>query len=242
MLGGLNRPLFAWSGGNAGVNAVIAESDLIDLSAQRGGAGLLPVRAAAAARTTCSTTPTSLFAQAPPEAGRPTPLFVVPRARRGAHRRRRHGRRADGRGRSRCAGSGTRPSASTCARRTAGPTPSPTARRSPRTTSSCSANEYGRASSDAISPEAQSVGDGRRVPCSPAARSMRRAAGARADRTSPIDPDDAGRARRSSCTPGRTWVEMADVADHGDDSAERAVDASRTTRGQRPDRSLALGP
>ena len=60
MLGGLNRPLLAWSGGNPGVNQVIGESDLINLSAQgNGGSRVLPGPQLRRRRTTCSTPPTT---------------------------------------------------------------------------------------------------------------------------------------------------------------------------------------
>ena len=39
MLSSLNEPLFAWSGGNAGVTRLIADSFLTDLNVQRGGQG-----------------------------------------------------------------------------------------------------------------------------------------------------------------------------------------------------------
>jgi hypothetical protein len=39
MLASFRRPLFAWSGGNAGVTRAIAESTMVDLNAQRNGKG-----------------------------------------------------------------------------------------------------------------------------------------------------------------------------------------------------------
>ena len=74
LLGGLQRPLFAWSGGNAGVTRAIAESDFIDTfhSAPRGtyrrqGNNKAP-------HNYYSDTD-ALFALTTPEAGRPVPMF-----------------------------------------------------------------------------------------------------------------------------------------------------------------------
>ncbi|MET0324455.1 MAG: DUF3048 domain-containing protein, partial [Ilumatobacteraceae bacterium] len=75
MLGGLNSPLLAWSGGNPGVNQVIGESDLINLSSQSGASGYYRGGSCSKPNNLFNTTD-GLWAQAPPEAGRPTPLFA----------------------------------------------------------------------------------------------------------------------------------------------------------------------
>ncbi len=74
MLGGLNRPLLAWSGGNPGVNQFIAQSDLIDLSMQRRAGGYYRSGNCGSPHNLFNTTD-ALWAQTPPEAGRPTALF-----------------------------------------------------------------------------------------------------------------------------------------------------------------------
>ena len=73
LLGGLQRPLFAWSGGNAVVNRAIADSDFVDLNPnaarvyRRQGPNPKPHNYYADTD--------ALFALATPEAGRPVPLF-----------------------------------------------------------------------------------------------------------------------------------------------------------------------
>jgi hypothetical protein len=78
LLSGLHQPLFAWSGGNANVERIIAESDFIDLNPRshpvyrRQGNNPKP-------HNFYSDTDI-LFAQATPEdKGRPTPLFAYVR-------------------------------------------------------------------------------------------------------------------------------------------------------------------
>jgi hypothetical protein len=75
MLGSLQRPLLAWSGGNAGVVDLINNSDLINLMAQNNvGSGYFRSRNCASPHNLFNNTD-SLWAQAPPEAGRPIELF-----------------------------------------------------------------------------------------------------------------------------------------------------------------------
>ncbi len=77
MLGSLNRPLFAWSGGNARVTAAIAASDLRDLSAltQQHKAAYFRSKAKKAPHDLYSKT-ASLFAFAPADAGPPPAQFT----------------------------------------------------------------------------------------------------------------------------------------------------------------------
>jgi hypothetical protein len=75
MLGSLQRPLLAWSGGNAGVVDAINNSDLINLMAQNNvGTGYFRARNCASPHNLFNNTD-ALWAQAPPEAGRPIQLF-----------------------------------------------------------------------------------------------------------------------------------------------------------------------
>ena len=138
LLSGLHQPLFAWSGGNAGVTRAIADSDFIDLNPSSAAGHVLPRTAACAPHNLFSDTD-ALWAQATPEAGRPTPLFsyldagrragraptVTPRRDADGHRPRGVGlgRRAARRG-------GAPPTA-------AGTTTATPASRSTRPTSSC---------------------------------------------------------------------------------------------------------
>jgi hypothetical protein len=211
MLGGLNRPLLAWSGGNPGVNQVISESDLINLSAQgNNGSGYFRSRSCGTPHNLFNTTD-GLWAQAPPEAGRPTPLFsyLAPdEAPLGADA-------AFGQ-----LMVGTRPvrwdwdAASGTYLRSEGGRPHTLADGSRVSTNNVVvlANEYRPTSFNAISPEAISVGTGLAYVFT--GGKVQEGTWTRADRTSPIDlrtPDGAVIA----LTPGRTWVEMADQADHG---------------------------
>ncbi|MEI7753432.1 MAG: DUF3048 domain-containing protein [Actinomycetota bacterium] len=77
MLGSLNRPLFAWSGGNARVTAAIAASDLRDLSAlsQQHKSAYFRSKANPAPHNLYSKTG-SLFAFAPADAGPPPAQFT----------------------------------------------------------------------------------------------------------------------------------------------------------------------
>ncbi len=77
MLGSLNRPLFAWSGGNARVTAAIAASDLRDLSAltQKHKPAYFRSNAKSAPHDLYSKT-ASLFAFAPADAGPPPAQFT----------------------------------------------------------------------------------------------------------------------------------------------------------------------
>jgi hypothetical protein len=69
----LNRPLFAWSGGNPAVTRAVQESDLIDLDF-RFNPGYYRRSGRTDANTLYSSTEV-LWAQTPEEAGRPTRLF-----------------------------------------------------------------------------------------------------------------------------------------------------------------------
>lgn len=77
MLGSLNRPLFAWSGGNARVTAAIAASDLVDLSAltQQHKPAYFRSKAKKAPHDLYSKS-ASLFAFAPADAGPPPAQFT----------------------------------------------------------------------------------------------------------------------------------------------------------------------
>lgn len=69
----LDRPLFAWSGGNPAVTRAVRDSDLIDLDA-RFNSGYYRRSGRTDANTLFSSTDV-LWAQTPEEAGRPTKLF-----------------------------------------------------------------------------------------------------------------------------------------------------------------------
>ena len=88
LLSGLHRPLFAWSGGNAGVTRAIAESDFIDLNPNN-VRGVYRRQGSNGAPHNFYSDTDLLFAQATPEAGRPTPLFAYlkPGVAAGGHRR-----------------------------------------------------------------------------------------------------------------------------------------------------------
>jgi hypothetical protein len=81
LLTGLNHPLFAWSGGNAGVTAAIQNSALVPLT--HGSADGFYRSGDRSAPHNLYNTTDALWAQAPPEAGRPRSLFryVLPRER-----------------------------------------------------------------------------------------------------------------------------------------------------------------
>ena len=75
LLGGLNQPLFAWSGGNANVERAIANSDFIDLNPKSHG-GLYRRQGSNGKPHNFYSDTDKLFAAAGPEAtGRPVPLF-----------------------------------------------------------------------------------------------------------------------------------------------------------------------
>ena len=69
----LNRPLFAWSGGNPAITNAVRNSDLIDLDA-RSHSGYYRRSGRSDANTLFSSTDV-LWDQSTPEAGRPTKLF-----------------------------------------------------------------------------------------------------------------------------------------------------------------------
>lgn len=70
----LQRPLYAWSGGNPAVTRAIRDSELIDLSAVNGSSGYYRRSGRSDANTLFSTSE-ALWAQTTDEAGRPTPVF-----------------------------------------------------------------------------------------------------------------------------------------------------------------------
>ena len=74
LLGAFQRPLMAWSGGNPGVVRYIHSSDIIDLSAQNHGPGYFRASNCEKPHNFWNNTDT-LWAAAPPEAGRPIPIF-----------------------------------------------------------------------------------------------------------------------------------------------------------------------
>ncbi len=70
-----NEPLFGWSGGNAGVNRLIADSPLVDLSASRNADGYF--RGPGSAPHNLFNTTEDLYAQTPEDhPGAPAPYFV----------------------------------------------------------------------------------------------------------------------------------------------------------------------
>lgn len=79
LLGSLNRPLFAWSGGNPAVTRTIEESDLVNLSAQinavASGGGFFRSDDRPGPHDLYAST-TALWTLAPPEAGPPQPQFT----------------------------------------------------------------------------------------------------------------------------------------------------------------------
>ena len=80
LLGSLNQPLFAWSGGNGRVTSAILASDLREVSCQLAEPAVVPLAAAATAPTTC--TPTAeLYALSPFDAMAPQPQFLYRRSK-----------------------------------------------------------------------------------------------------------------------------------------------------------------
>jgi hypothetical protein len=79
LLSGLNQPLFVWSGGNAGVTAAIDNSDFVSINHSGGGGGFFRTDRPAPHNLYNNTD--TVWAQATPEAGRPSPLFryLMPR-------------------------------------------------------------------------------------------------------------------------------------------------------------------
>ena len=118
----LNQPLFAWSGGNAGVTRGDRRVRLHRPQRPAPAAGLLPPAARPTAPHNLYTNTDALFGQPPPEAGPPAAAVRLPRAGRGAA-----GRPASPASRCRIGANPValglrRPSRrATCARRTAGP-------------------------------------------------------------------------------------------------------------------------
>ena len=74
LLGSLNRPLFAWSGGNPRVTSAIVASDLRQFSEQQGKFGFFRTTDRAKPHNLYNTTD-ALFALAPDDAGPPPPQF-----------------------------------------------------------------------------------------------------------------------------------------------------------------------
>lgn len=210
MLGGLNRPLLAWSGGNPGVNRFIGDSDLIDLSAQNHAGGYFRSRGCGSPHNLFNNAD-DLWAQTPPEAGRPGPLFeylepgeaplgvdaafvdvhvgTIPvrwdwDPATGTYLRTESGRAHN-------LGDGSRVTTNNVV---------------------VIVNEYRPTPWNAKSPEAISVGGGEAIVFT--GGKVITGTWARPDRLSPytlVATDGAP----IELTPGRTFVEMADVADHG---------------------------
>ena len=74
LLGPFQSPLMVWSGGNPGVQALIDESDIINLSAQNHGPGYFRARNCASPHNLWNSTD-SVWPATPPEAGRPIQIF-----------------------------------------------------------------------------------------------------------------------------------------------------------------------
>jgi hypothetical protein len=210
MLGGLNRPLLAWSGGNPGVNRVIGESDLIDMSSQRGAGGYYRARNCGTPHNLFNNTDT-LWEQTPPEAGRPTPVFSYLNPDEAP------------------AGAdasftelmvGVRPvrwdwdPASGTYLRTEGGRAHNQADGSQVSTNNVVVlvNDYRPTPFNAKSPEAVSVGSGQAFVFT--GGKAEEGTWTRVDRTSPIVLTRAD-GTAIELTPGRTFVEMADIVDHG---------------------------
>lgn len=70
----LQRPLFAWSGGNPAVTRAIRDSDLVDLSAVNGSSGYYR-RSGRRSPNNLYTDTEALWAQTTEDAGRPVPVF-----------------------------------------------------------------------------------------------------------------------------------------------------------------------
>jgi hypothetical protein len=73
LLSGLNHPLFTWSGGNPGVTDAINNSGFISVNQVAGGGGFFRTDRPAPHNLYNNTD--AIWAQATPEAGRPMPLF-----------------------------------------------------------------------------------------------------------------------------------------------------------------------
>jgi hypothetical protein len=210
LLGGLNRPLLAWSGGNAGVNHYIGESDLIDLSQQRGAGGYYRTRACGSPHNLFNNTDT-LWAQTPPEAGRPTPLFAYLNPDEAP---------AGGDAAFAQLMVGVRPvrwdwdPASGTYLRSEGGRAHTQADGSQVSTNNVVVlvNEYRPTPWNAKSPEAISVGSGQAFVFT--GGKVEEGTWTRYDRTSPISLARAD-GTPIELTPGRTFIEMADIVDHG---------------------------
>jgi hypothetical protein len=74
LLGAFQRPLMVWSGGNGGVVQFISESDIINLSAQNHGPGYFRAGNCRSPHNLWNNTD-SVWPATPPEAGRPIPIF-----------------------------------------------------------------------------------------------------------------------------------------------------------------------
>ena len=75
LLGGLQRPLFAWSGGNPGVTQAIADSDFVDLNPSGVPGGTYGRQGNNGSPHNYYSYTDKLFALANEEAGRPVPMF-----------------------------------------------------------------------------------------------------------------------------------------------------------------------
>ena len=210
LLGGLQAPLFAWSGGNAGVTRAIADSDFIDTyhSAPR---GTYRRQGNNGAPHNLYSDTDALWALTTPEAGRPIPLFsYLPPGEAPAGNPATPAPRCAWTATT-CCGSTTRPPTPTGARRMAGVTTTPTtASSSTRRTSSSSTRPTGRAYVDRRSPEAVTIGGGPATVLS--GGTVRTGSWLRNTRTDGIAlfADDG---TAIELLPGRTWVELHDPVD-----------------------------
>ena len=74
LLGSLNKPLFAWSGGNARVSAAIAASDLVQINETRAGQAMFRTRNRKAPHNLYGNV-SALYSFAPADASAPPPQF-----------------------------------------------------------------------------------------------------------------------------------------------------------------------
>ena len=183
--------------------------------------GLLPAPGQQRPRRTTSTpTPTRCAPQTTPEAGRPVPLFSLPRARRGAARatRRRRAEVQHGQ-RHRASGSTTRRPAATCARTNGRPHDDGNDGQRVNATNVVDPRRRrtGRATSTAAARRRSPIGGGRR-------RAQRRhgaapARGCATRRTDALRPVRRRRHGRSSCSPAAPGSSSPIVVDH--DASDR---------------------
>ena len=211
LLGSLNKPLFAWSGGNGGVTAAISGADFFDVRVDANESPTRPARTGpttARRRTTCTPAAPALFSLAP-EGAEPPPQQFQYRAAGEAPAGDDSPRRAAGRWTA-VRVAWTCDAASGAYARAQDGKPHVDRRGRPdrrrRTWSSCTV-DYQPSPADARSPEAQTIGTGEvivytggkvgqrhvdRAPTAPTCSTLTDADG------TPIE-----------LTPGHTWVELA---------------------------------